>query len=269
MTSMPLPNFVGIGAQRAATTWVHNCLRDHPDVYLPERKELHFFDTQYKRGVPWYEQHFKGHRGQKAVGEITPDYLGVPYAIPRLAALLPEARLFVVLREPVQRAYSAYTLLHERHEGMSFREACASTSVLIKYGLYATHLERVYEHFPRDRVKVVLYDDVRERPAAVLRELLEFLGVDPGFRPPAAGTIYNRILFPKAQARMRRAGMGWCLELVKHSPLGDRVKRWGKRDASDRASAIDPDHLRQLKATFRDDTLRLQEIIGRDLSAWL
>ena len=106
---MPLPNFVGIGAQRAATTWAHICLREHPDVFLPDTKEVHFFNRNFDRGIAWYEAHFARHAGEAAVGEVTPNYLNNEEAIPRMAHVLPEARLFVILREPIQRANASST----------------------------------------------------------------------------------------------------------------------------------------------------------------
>ena len=98
-----LPNFLGIGVQRAATTWLHNCLDEHPQVFVPKDKELHFFSSQFDRGLAWYESCFAAANGQMAVGEITPTYLHEA-PIERIAATLPAARLFLVLREPVARA---------------------------------------------------------------------------------------------------------------------------------------------------------------------
>ena len=77
-----LPNFLGIGAQRAGTTWLYNCLNEHPDVFVSSAKEIHFFSHEFDRGVTWYEGHFQGRNTESAIGEITPNYLNVPAAIP-------------------------------------------------------------------------------------------------------------------------------------------------------------------------------------------
>jgi hypothetical protein len=268
---MALPNCVGIGAQRAATTWIYSCLREHPEIFVPAKKELHFFDVHYDEGLAWYEAYFEGSDGYKAVAEVTPSYLCIESAIPRMAEILPEARLFAVLREPVQRAYSAYKLLHEKYRGLSFREACEDSDYLIRYGLYAGQIERLFRYYPRERVKILIYDDITRAPGRALADLFAFLGVDTGFVPPSTYTLYNRVMYPKVQAALKRAGLHWGVDLIKGSALGSWIKRREarrKRDG-DTAVATDAAHLGRLKTTFRDDILRLQDLIGRDLSAWL
>ncbi len=163
-----LPNFIGIGAQRAGTTWLHRCLSEHPQVFVPQPKEVHFFNRQFERGQAWYEERFAGAEGRIAVGEITPNYLNSPAAIPRMASVIPDARLLVVLREPVARAYSAYCLYHKQYNGLSFRQACESGRSLVELGLYAEQLQRVFNHYRREQVKVLLYEDIQVRPAQAL-----------------------------------------------------------------------------------------------------
>ena len=148
-----LPDFVGIGAQRAATTWVYQCLQEHPEVFVAMPKELHFFDAQYEQGLSWHEGHVQSACQYKAVGEITPNYLNVDQAIPRMAKVIPDARLFVVLREPVARAYSAYQLLRDHaYRDMSFREACENGGYLTKSGLYTGQVQRVFDYYRSDQV---------------------------------------------------------------------------------------------------------------------
>src|SRR5262245_48289245 len=107
--STRLPDFIGIGAQRCATSWIYECLACHPQVYMPE-KEIHFFDCEFERGMDWYLNHFSTAHAGKLCGEFTPDYLSSPVAIERLRDLVPQAKLIISLRHPVQRAYSAYRL---------------------------------------------------------------------------------------------------------------------------------------------------------------
>ena len=119
-----LPSFLGIGVQRSATTWVHNCLKEHPGVYVPEEKELRFFDENYERGFAWYEKYFETSSEGQVVGEITPNYFNVPDALARISEHLPEVKLFVIFREPVSRARSAYRLLlDDKYKNMTFRQA--------------------------------------------------------------------------------------------------------------------------------------------------
>ena len=118
-----LPTFIGIGAQRAGTTWAYNCLAEHPQVFMTAKKELHFFYAHYDRGLAWYEEQFAGAGAAKASGEISPDYMYNTDALDNIARDLPDVKLFAILRNPIDRAISAYALRHERNEGMSFGEA--------------------------------------------------------------------------------------------------------------------------------------------------
>src|SRR5262245_36369070 len=178
-----LPTFIGIGAQRAGTTWAHNCLAQHPQVYMSEKKELHFFYAHYDRGLDWYAAQF-GSAGQAtARGEISPDYMYSREALANIARDLPGVRVFAILRNPIDRAISAYALRQERNQGMSFGEACRRFPALIDRGLYCGHLDVVAEYFPAERRKVLLYDDLVARPGAFLDVLYSFVGVRHEVRP--------------------------------------------------------------------------------------
>ena len=266
-----LPNFLGIGAQRAGTTWLYNCLNEHPDVFVSSEKEIHFFSHKFERGVAWYEEYFQGRTTESAVGEITPNYLNVPAAIPRIAEVAPDTNLLVILREPLDRARSAYRLLREtKYPGVDFAEACGDNSYLVRLSLYSEQMQRVFTHFPRQQVFVALYDDVQRDPRAFLLELFDFLGVDRNFLPPSMQERYNQVLYPRVQQFINKFGLGPALEASKNTAAG----RWAKRLHSNvqhgqpRASALD-DMSSGLREMFRADLVRLEKIIERDLSCWL
>jgi hypothetical protein len=267
---MPLPNFVGIGAQRAATTWAYNCLKEHPEVFVPDVKELRFFNVQFHKGVSWYESQFQPSSNQKAIGEITPNYLNSELAIPRMAEVIPYAYLFVILREPVQRAISAYKLLYEKqYKGMSFREACERSDNLIKLGLYAEHLQRVFRYYDKSAVKIFLYDDIHSNPAKMLSELFCFLQVDDTFCPRSAKKTYNSITFPNTQGVLRAVRLGFIVDSVKETVVGEWIKKRRAVGKYHNNVGADEEFILHLKKKFRDDILKLQELIERDLSHWL
>src|SRR5688572_14326389 len=103
-----LPDFLIVGAMRSGTTSLHKYLQAHPDVFVASGKEVHFFDRRYGRGLDWYRSRFAGVTTERVVGEATPAYMYDENAIARIAHDLPDARLIVVLRNPVDRAYSHY-----------------------------------------------------------------------------------------------------------------------------------------------------------------
>jgi hypothetical protein len=262
-----LPHFLGIGVPRAATTWLGECLREHPEVYLPGQKELHFFTEHYAKGVAWYASHFRPAPGQRRVGEVTPNYLENAAAVERMARVVPDARLFVSLREPVERAISAFHFFpHFRH--MTFGEACRRGSSLIDGGLYARQLRHLFTRFPRKQVKIILYDDVQREPVPVLADLYCFLGVAESFIPPSAQTIYNSAYFPRANGA-RGSLLGLLGRLVKMTSMGDLLRQALSRRRALRSAEMAAEDLRYLTEAFREDILELQDLIGRDLSAWL
>src|SRR5262245_53862877 len=186
----PLPHFVVIGAQRCGTSWTYRRLTAHPPILPAWRKEIHFFDLDdaYALGPPWYRAHFPRTPRGAITGEATPAYLFVPEALPRLAALLPKARLVVLLRDPVDRAYSQFQLGRRRRgddrtfesvlEGQEHRarSGLGSAGFLLR-GHYADQLVRLFEFYPREQVLILRSEDLFAQPVAVLGQLFAFIGV--------------------------------------------------------------------------------------------
>ncbi len=263
-----LPGFIGIGTQRAATTWLHECLIEHPQVYLPAAKELHFFDIEFGRGMDWYEQQFEAAPDGVLAGEITPNYLECHPAMARLAATLPQARLLVILRDPIERAYSSYQLFAHRHEGIDFTAACRRDRSLLEIGKYGQHMEHVYSLYPREQVHVMLYEDVQNHPRQVLQGIFKFLQIDPDFLPVSMTQRFNRIMYPRTQAVLARIGMAGFVERIKRSPMGDWIKRRHAKAGPKLARAACGTELHELRLTIDEDIRKAESLIGRDLSHW-
>jgi Sulfotransferase domain len=196
-----LPDFLILGAQKAGTTALYAYLRWHPEITGPSFKEVSFFDRHYAHGERWYRAHMPVRRSG-VVGEASPSYLFHPLAPARVAQMLPEARLIALLRSPVDRAFSHYQ--HELalgREQLTFEDALAREDERMQgelermladpsyfshawwnytyaaRGRYAEQLERWYAAFPRERVLVLLTDDLASDTAGTYRRTLDFLGV--------------------------------------------------------------------------------------------
>lgn len=269
------PDFLGIGAQRAGTTWLDALLRSHPALYLPgRRKELHYFDEHYDRGPEWYARFFEEAPADALVGEITPRYLFDEKAAERIASDLPDARLIAVLREPVSRAYSQYalTVRDEAYAG-TFERFLAEHPDALARGLYHYQLSRYSERFPRERVCVLVFEDVRRRPAQALAELGRFLGVDPaGFdtqRAAGARNAGRRARFARSYAAARRVGE-WLREHDLDAPV-NTAKRLGLArlfGSGDPLPGLAPKERVRLREHFARDSARLAADFGLDLEAW-
>lgn len=222
--SRALPDVVILGAQKSGTSSLHQYLLQHPDVIAPLRKEVHYFDLAFDRGEAWYRAHF-GRVGEAGLNlDSSPYYLFHPAVPRRLAALLPQARFIVLLRNPVRRAYSHYW--HERHRGrepLSFEDALAAEPARIDAaheqlaagtidrsrahqafsylarGRYAEQLERWFGHFPRERFLILRFESLAQEPLQTLNEACAFLGLSAMTR--ARLEARNTRRYPAMEAR--------------------------------------------------------------------
>jgi len=190
------PTYVGIGAQKAGTTWWARLLRRHPGVAtvpgLP--KELHYFDRF--AFDPWRAPDAEGyHRyfprpevGPQVTGEWTPSYLARHWVPALLAEAAPQARLLVMLRDPVERYRSGLTHFLRRGHGEDPRLAALAFAI----GCYATQLAWWERHVPRERILVLQYERCCAEPSAELARTYGFCGLDPSFRPDGMREAANR-----------------------------------------------------------------------------
>jgi len=199
----PLPDFLIIGAQKAGTTALYSYLRRHPHIVGPAWKEVSFFDRHYARGAGWYRGNFPIRR-RALVGEASPSYLFHPLAPERAAALVPHARLIVLLRDPVDRALSHYHYeVALGREKLSFEDALAREDertrgevqrmlqdpsyfsaawwnyTYVARGRYAEQLECWFAAFPREQLLILASDALADEPAATYARVLEFLAAAP------------------------------------------------------------------------------------------
>jgi hypothetical protein len=286
-----LPNFLIIGAEKAATTWLARSLAEHPAIFVPPEKELFFFSSRFERGLDWYAEHFRGWTGEPRVGEATPVYLSHPDAPRRIRETLGEIELIVSLRHPVDRAYSAYwhNLRHGRiSPGSPFRAALEADAWQIRSrGLYGAHLGRYLALFPRDRLGVLRFERIQASPARALRACLELLGVDAAFRPSTLGARLNEggaditvATGPVRRVRsVLRSGVLWARRrgLVPGAierRLVARADRVARRVAAvgPRARAYEPlpegDRAELFERFYRADLDRLEQLLEMDLSDW-
>lgn len=208
-----LPDFLGIGTQKGGTTTLHRLLAAHPAIMIPQSKELHYFTLNYRLGSAWYAGQFQEADNEQLCGEITPYYLFHPHAPQRIQAMLPRARLIVLLRDPVERALSQY--FHSRRLGLEplELEAALSAEELRLRGAHSVlagdggrhkpHQENSYQarsryeqqlplfehYFSRKQLLVIRSEDLFREPRQVWRRVVDFLKLDliplPALQRPA------------------------------------------------------------------------------------
>lgn len=299
---MTVPNFLIIGAARSGTTALCNILQQHPDVYFSPLKEPHFLafngtsvnfrgpgdesliNSEAVTDFDGYCRLFDGVRNERAVGEgsVSSLYYHKP-AIENIRQYTPDAKLIVLLRNPIQRAYSSflYMTAHGYEPHSDFEQALNEEQHRIdsnwhhiwhytQMGFYSEQLSAFREAFGEERMKVLLFDDLKSDPQATVRQLFTFLDVDPEFQPETS-TEVNRSGIPrsrmlqhvlyrvKEQQRVKRA-----LKAV--VPL--KVREWVRR-ANLSHPEISTAARERLKIVYRDEIAQLQDLLHRDLSRWL
>ncbi len=235
----PLPTFIIAGAMRCGTTSLNGYLREHPEIAVSQPKEVHFFDNHFDRGTDWYRQHFAHVGDVSIVGEATPDYVYHPDAMARIAATIPGVKILLLLRNPVDRAYSHYWHNVSRDkESLPFAEAVAAEADRInespeqraRYsyvdrGRYDSQISALLEHFDRDAVLAQTFEELEADPVATYQRTVGFLGADSRFRPENLGVAIN------AYVEFRSP---WIREATKGfpGPLKNAIAKLNQRSGS-------------------------------------
>lgn len=294
---MRLPDLLVIGAGKSGTTSLHDYLGQHPDVFMSPVKETNFFASEGRRAMrygPWpvttleaYGAVFAAAGDRRIAGEASPLYLYTPDAPARVHALIPDVRLVAVLRDPAERAWSSYLFHRARGtEARSFEEVVRDEArgdvretwpfayPCVAGGLYHRHLTPWLARFGRERIAIHLYDDLRADPVGVTASIFAFVGVDDGFVPDtsvrhnAGGVARSRLVRIALKPRRASAAVKGRLP----GTLADRVTAASvalhRRNLAP-APPLDPEMRARLIEGYRPDVLRLQEVIGRDLTGWL
>jgi hypothetical protein len=339
------PNFLILGAAKAGTTALYNYLRQHPDIYMPEKKEPGFF-SMYKEELSLpitdttsleyqvcanlyhrvlknsvtdpaeYTALFSDAQTETALGEATTSNLYFPGAAENIQHFIPDAKLIAILRNPVDRAFSGFLhAVRKNHEQRDFREALEQEPVdsdfiwwgngdyYIRPGFYSKQLSRYFERFDREQIKIVLYDDLTNDPQTLVRELFGFLGVDESFQldvsrkhnvSAVADGLSSSVFRLAHRLATSSKPMNAITNAVKKSLPAHWKKRLGQSHRSVRLQEhltnvgagmetervgqgtnsfvkpkLEPETRRWLTDIYRDDILQLQDMLQRDLSAWL
>lgn len=204
-------NFIICGTQKGGTTALDAYLREHPEICMANEKEVHYFDTDrhFANGKPDYSQYhisFSPNELHKIIGEATPSYMYL-YDVPRrIWEYNPNMKLIVVLRNPIERAYSHWNMERSRNcEDLSFwnaiineRKRCRTVLPLqhrtysyVDRGFYLDQLRRLWTFFPKENILILKNEYMKKQPEKALEDVCKFLGVSP-FRHVKAKNVHSR-----------------------------------------------------------------------------
>ena len=275
---MTLPTFLGIGVQRGGTTWLHTLLASHPDVYMPtRRKEIRFFERYYDRGVSWYSTFFcppeQADRYQ-AIGEISTQYYDCEACPQRIFTILPQSKLIIMLRHPVNRAYSQYGFVVQRRNYRgSFQEFLDSRPAALEKGFYSRYLKQYLRYFDRNQMLALVFEDVFIDMFKTKKIIADFLDIDVDKFPasatngkvnastvPTHQSLYGLVV--KTGRRLRKRNL---------EPVVDFVMRLGIQRILSKGNSLQPldgQLKKQLSQLYQEEFDQLEQCMQINLSSW-
>lgn len=290
MANRPKISFVGIGTNKCGSTWVYENLRKHPDICCTALKEAHFFSKNYDLGFVWYKNQFAHCQDECIRGEFSPEYIANSVHLERIKQHYPTAKLLLCVRDPKDRLKSVWRFNYGRgvHNYISFQdflEYCPEKQW--RKGLYAQNLAEVYHRFDHQQLHIILYDDIKERPNQVLKDLYTFLEVDNTFLPTNSSEKVNSSLTQQPRLRfinnmvytlrstlrgMDRARIIRRLTIAaKLNVLADLILKKNLKNTEPSevqlSDALDQRMEQKLNDYYRDDVAELSTILDRDLLA--
>jgi len=302
-TIMKRPDFFIVGAPKCGTTAMNAYLQAHPQIFVPDRKEIHFFGTDLENASRPTEQeylaYFQGVKDEQRVGEASVWYLYSQQAAAEIKRFSPQASIVIMLRNPVDMLHSLHNqMAFNGHEDIrSFEEAlgaeperkagkriprtagwrnvpfCRPHLYYSEVARYSEQVERYFDEFSRENVLVILFDDFRRDAAASYRQTLQFLGVDEAFQPDFkvinASKQPRSRLFQKLLLNPPRA-IANAIQAVTPARLHRRLFVGLQQFNTEYVprSPLDPQLRERLQQVFRADIDRLGQLLKRDLALW-
>ncbi len=295
-------DFIGIGAQKCATSWIAQCLNEHPKICLSNPKELHFFnkkglfyheptDWKYSKGIKWYKSHFNHCKNDNLKGEFSTHYYHDPETPKLIYKHFPKAKLIFVVRNPIERLISSY--FEGKFTGKlkrrlpSFKKVIKTEPDFIASGLYINHIKNFLKYFPRKQLFVLIYEDIEKDSLKFIQKIYKFLEVNDKFNPPSLNKavnptgpktspirsifIHSKNMFMQSRVKkitttiLKPLGITKLLKFIILKPIIKfmRLTSKNKKRPSVRSSIR-----KYLNEIYQPYNKQLEKFIKRDLSFW-
>ncbi len=295
-----LPNFIILGPPKCASSSLHYYLGQHPEIYTSKVKETEFFSRHYEKGLNYYAHYFEEGKGKKMIGEATPTYSFLPFVADRIKENLPDVKLILCFRNPLDRTFSSWLMQKGMgKEKLSLRESIdinlkqmnyvslegekgvetwanalgnynADESRLRTYvqgGMFNNILDIYYKRFDPSRIKVVFLDDLKNDFNGTMQSVFKFLGVDDSFIVPNNEVVNFHFDRKANKITNKLFGIQGTKFLIGLTPVGlkKRLKKAWKTKNPPKLNQEDRLYLWEI---FKDDIEALEKKTGRDLSDW-
>lgn len=309
-----LPNFFVVGAAKSGTTSLYEYMKMHPQIYMAPIKETHhfstdidnskfrpnyarslnkdlskFLETDMQEGIfhafvkerDQYDKLFKNVKDEKAIGEITNSYLYSEEAARNIFTRFPDAKVIMMLRNPIDRAFSHYLMdLRIGYETNDFMTALKKdmardpkgwgiSNLYVEIGMYAEQVKRFIEIFPERQRRIYLFDDFKKDAGTVVKDMFTFLGVDPNVDIDYSQK-FNPSFIPKnkliGKLNTQKKIKDWLKGVLPKS-VKSKFKKTFYTDKD--LPRITPAERKFLADIFRNDVMKLGKLLNRDLSKWV
>lgn len=266
---------------------MHQYLDEHPQVFMSAIKETNFFAFEgqqverYAAGrkrdrfpvtnLEDYQRLFETAGDAMAIGESSPLYMESPVAAANIRRVIPGAKIVVSLRHPADRAISGYQM-KLRHGGKTQApdDAFSLEAHCVQASFYYENLKRYYDLFPPEQIKVILFDDFANNPLRLMQDLYGFLDVDADVAPDVKRK-HNVGVVPR-RGWLNRFLTNRHMRSLLDPVIPDALRKMAKtlhHENMVKPPPVSPEQRRHIATLFREDVLRVQELIGRDLEGWI
>lgn len=278
-----LPDAIGIGFRRCASSWLHACLSEHPAVGKSQGG-IHYFSQHSEKGVDWYRKQFEPFGAKECLIDLSVSY-GYPEnidtTIAQIHRVLPDVKIFALVRDPVQRAYSDYrrSMFKEEYApGTTFEQAVDRYPELLERGRYRRILLPVLERFAPDRLQIFFFDDIERQPERFWQDVCRYLRISPAYVPTVIRAPRGHLAAPRnatTHALLRRANravtsmatvlrLEQALNVFRRSQSYQQLISVGMKPEQ----RINSRTVDELADYFREDIAFLANLTGRDLAGW-
>lgn len=279
-------DFIGIGVQKSASTWVYRVLEDHPEVTVSQPKELDFFSNNFDKGIEWYHSHFDKKvsysKKNEIFGEISPSYFEHEMAASRAYEYNNRMKIVVTLRDPYERAYSNHLHLIRLGkylgQNMSFEEGLTLNKLYLERSRYFKHLSHWLSSFKRENVLILLQEDIQVDPNQAAIELYRFLNIDcqheSSFlnrRANVSYTVKNPMIesFIKTISKVSvNIGLRSVIRVLRQNKILRKLRDSNKVHLSHEIPVVPQAVKNLVMDELSEDVLKLAALLGRESLPW-
>lgn len=276
------PDFIGIGAPRCGTTWIYDCLSEHPEICTSDIKETNFFRSRFTGcdSLEKYKDHFSHCGEEKIKGEFSSSYFHNKEALRNIKRACPDVKIILSLRNQVDKLISTFydTNRHKKNITKTDFENFFGDFLNKETFLYSDKVDFILDTFKKDQIHIIIFENLKENPDNIIKNLYSFLGVESNFAPKAAYKKSNSkdsYYFPRLMLSLNKVykyakkNHELYLFFKKFSllGLGEKVTSFFKKRRS-RELASNKSFKKKLSKSFGRDTEKLEELLDKDLNHW-